>query len=44
MLMDAPPLLRELAAAFLKTALAVLALAVVYPYVIGTLARAFAGH
>jgi hypothetical protein len=41
MLTDASPLLREIAALLVKTTLAVLALTIVYPYVIGTLARAF---
>jgi hypothetical protein len=41
---DAPPLLREIALGLFKTALAVVALAVVYPSVIGALARVFAGR
>jgi hypothetical protein len=41
---DAPPLLRELAGALLKTTLVVLALALVYPYLAGTLARALTAH
>jgi hypothetical protein len=43
MLTDTPPLFREVAAVLVKTTLVVIALTIVYPYVIGALARAF-GH
>jgi hypothetical protein len=40
MLTDATPLLREIAAGLVKMTLAVIALAIVYPFVAGALARA----